>query len=444
MLLQLPVLFFDHTSSTDGVELVIIIIGCFGQCLAGDAPSVNIVGTIIIWRFVMGIGIGGDYPLSAVIASEFAPTSIRGRLMASVFSAQGWGSFAASLIGVILTEIYKDTILNNALVDHRPLDTMWRILIGLGCIPACIAFYFRLTIPETPRFTMDIERNVQQAASDIENYFSNGTFIIDPDAIVQRASAPRASWKDFVYHFSQWKNGKILLGTCYSWLVLDIAFYGFGLNNIIVFDALGFTTPGDVSASRAVFDNLRNVSVGNVVLSIAGLIPGYYASICVIDRWGRKPIQLMGFCVLFVVFCILGFAYDDLTSSKSAKVGFAFLYCLANFFQNFGPNVTTFVIPGEVFPTRYRSTAHGISAASGKLGAIIAQVAFAKITNLKLILEIIPFIMLTGALSTLLLPETKGKTLEDLSNEKQRGFISGARGFMIDDGLVLDIPSLRR
>ncbi len=52
----------------------------------------------------------------------------------------------------------------------------------------------------------------------------------------------------------------------------------------------------------------------------------------------------------------------------------ALLYCLAGFFENFGPNVTTFVIPGEVFPTRYRSTAHGISAASGKFGSIIAQI----------------------------------------------------------------------
>ena len=61
---------------------------------------------------------------------------------------------------------------------------------------------------------------------------------------------------------------------------------------------------------------------------------------------------------------------------------FTLLYCLANFFQNFGPNTTTFVIPGEVFPTRYLSTAHGISAASGKLGAIITQVGFQRMRNI--------------------------------------------------------------
>jgi PHS family inorganic phosphate transporter-like MFS transporter len=55
---------------------------------------------------------------------------------------------------------------------------------------------------------------------------------------------------------------------------------------------------------------------------------------------------------------------------------------LANFFQNFGPNSTTFVIPGEAFPTRYRSTGHGISAACGKLGAIVAQVGFAQLKDI--------------------------------------------------------------
>jgi PHS family inorganic phosphate transporter-like MFS transporter len=77
-----------------------------------------------------------------------------------------------------------------------------------------------------------------------------------------------------------------------------------------------------------------------------------------------------------------GFGFDRLTSSSGNEKAFVFLYCLANFFQNFGPNVTTFVIPGEIFPTRYRSTAHGISAASGKLGAIISQVGFSQLLNI--------------------------------------------------------------
>jgi PHS family inorganic phosphate transporter-like MFS transporter len=83
-----------------------------------------------------------------------------------------------------------------------------------------------------------------------------------------------------------------------------------------------------------------------------------------------------------VPFVLLGFAFSKLNANPHVTDAFVFLYCLANFFQNFGPNTTTFVIPGEAFPTRYRSTAHGISAASGKLGAVISQVGFARLVNI--------------------------------------------------------------
>lgn len=65
-----------------------------------------------------------------------------------------------------------------------------------------------------------------------------------------------------------------------------------------------------------------------------------------------------------------------MNATSGGRAAFVVLYCIANFFENFGPNTTTFIIPGEVFPTRYRATAHGISAASGKFGAVVAQLAF--------------------------------------------------------------------
>ena len=51
---------------------------------------------------------------------------------------------------------------------------MWRLLIGLGCVPGAIALYLRLTIPETPPSTMDVERNVKQAEQDAENILATG------------------------------------------------------------------------------------------------------------------------------------------------------------------------------------------------------------------------------------------------------------------------------
>ncbi|KAG2340705.1 phosphate permease [Suillus weaverae] len=414
-----------------GVELMVMIIATFGQALAGQAPAVSVLGVIIVWRFIMGVGIGGDYPLSAIISSEFAATRSRGRLMTAVFASQGWGQFASALVGIIVVQAYKSDILNAPFPCVVPVDYAWRLLIGLGCVPGVIALYFRLTIPETPRFTMDIERNVAQATADITNVLTSRNYTTDENAPVQRAAAPKATRADFAAYFGQWKNMKVLIGTAYSWFALDIAFYGLGLNSSIILTAINFGSPtGNKTSSLYVYQNLYNICVGNLILSVAGLIPGYWVSFLFIDSWGRKPIQLMGFTILTILFVIMGFAYDVLNASTAGKNAFVFLYCLTNFFQNFGPNTTTFVIPGEAFPTRYRSTGHGISAATGKLGAVISQVGFAQLINIggtnkfvKHIMEIFALFMLTGIFSTLLIPETKQRSLEDISNEEQVGYI---------------------
>ncbi|KAI0783637.1 inorganic phosphate transporter [Abortiporus biennis] len=416
-----------------GVELMIIIIATFGQALSANGHAISIIGVLVVWRFIMGIGIGGDYPLSAVISSEFSSTHLRGRLMTAVFANQGWGQFAAAVVALVTVSAYKSALLNDDPTVLLHVDYMWRILIGLGCVPGVIALYFRLTIPETPRFTMDIERNVQQATQDVDNFLNSGTYFVDPDAKIERVSAPKASWADFTSYYGRWENLKVLIGCAYSWFALDIAFYGLGLNSSIILQAIGFGSPSkSLKGTAAVYQNLHNICVGNMILIVAGIIPGYWVSFLFIDRWGRKPIQLMGFIILTILFVIMGFAYDKLNATHSSSKAFVFLYCLANFFQNFGPNTTTFVVPGEAFPTRYRSTSHGISAASGKLGAIVAQVGFAQLKDIggpskfvKHILEIFAFFMLTGIFSTLLITETMGKSLEDLSNENQDGFISG-------------------
>jgi PHS family inorganic phosphate transporter-like MFS transporter len=75
---------------------MIIIVATFGQAISGESPVVRVIGAIITWRFILGVGIGGDYPLSAVISSEFAATRSRGRLMTAVFAFQGWGNLGPS------------------------------------------------------------------------------------------------------------------------------------------------------------------------------------------------------------------------------------------------------------------------------------------------------------------------------------------------------------
>ncbi len=195
----------------------------------------------------MGIGIGGDYPISAVITSEFSSVHIRGRVMAAVFANQGWGQLSksspkvimvwmqsshlllimigATLFSFIIVSAYRHSFLHDPPLDVlRSLDQIWRLIIGLGCVPAAVAIYFRLTIPETPRFTMDIERNIKQASSDVDTLLSReDTYTVDPDALTQRVQARQATRHDFRSYFSKWENLKVLIGTSYSWFALDVS-----------------------------------------------------------------------------------------------------------------------------------------------------------------------------------------------------------------------------
>jgi MFS transporter, PHS family, inorganic phosphate transporter len=100
-------------------------------------------------------------------------------------------------VSTIVLAAFKTSISADNPADPKHVDFVWRLIIGLGCVPGTIALYFRLTIPETPRFTMDIERNVQQASQDVNTFLTTGTFVVDPDAVVQRAAAPKASRRDF-------------------------------------------------------------------------------------------------------------------------------------------------------------------------------------------------------------------------------------------------------
>ena len=99
------------------------------------------------------------------------------------------------------------------------------------------------------------------------------------------------------------------------------------------------------------------------------------------------------------------------------------VYSLSYFFINFGPNTTTFVVPAEAFPTNFRTTGHGISAASGKLGAAISTYLFPSLLatiGVKEILYLLAALSVVGAVETLILiPETKGKALEELGKEIQ-------------------------
>ena len=93
-----------------GIELMIIIGATLALAVSGQGPALDIVGVMIFWRVILGTGIGGDYPLSSIITSEFATVKWRGAMMAAVFANQGWGQFTAALITFICTVGFKNSL----------------------------------------------------------------------------------------------------------------------------------------------------------------------------------------------------------------------------------------------------------------------------------------------------------------------------------------------
>lgn len=224
-----------------GIELMIIIVGTVGQTLAGNGQAISFWATIVLWRIIVGIGVGGDYPLSSVITSEFASTKHRGAMMAAVFAMQGIGQVTASIVGMIATLAFRNAIDQ----DKRNLDYVWRIVIGVGAIPGLLALYYRLTLPETPRYTMDIENNVEKGIRDAKSFIERRASSGDNVAVTHEQVSNKASWSDFCHYFGQWKNGKVLFGTAYSWFALDVAWYGLGLNNSVILQNIGFAGGSD-------------------------------------------------------------------------------------------------------------------------------------------------------------------------------------------------------
>ncbi|KAF1995778.1 phosphate permease [Amniculicola lignicola CBS 123094] len=415
-----------------GIELMIIISTTLAQALCGESTSVSIVGVIIFYRVVMGIGVGGDYPLSAVITAEFASTKWRGGIVAAVFAMQGLGQLAAALMTLIVVVAYQKDLEPVRSVAEctgtcaESVDTMWRIIIAFGGIPGWFALYYRLTIPETPRYTFDVLYDVEKASVDAKKYrYGKQGNVINP--VVQAQSrremakykTPRPTVMEVFKYYAKKRNAIKLFGTSFSWFFLDLAFYGLGFSTASLLSTMGFDRKGNL------YDNLKNTATGQLVLICAGAIPGYWMTVFTVDKLGRKPIQVGGFAILTVIFCVLGFAWQQLT-----KIHLLALYVLAQFFFNFGPNATTFITPAEIFPTRVRSTGHGISAGFGKLGAVIAQIFFAPMIKkgathdnptpwIHGVMQIFALFMFLGMLTSLLVPESKRKSLEELAGEKK-------------------------
>jgi MFS family permease len=145
--------------------------------------------------------------------------------------------------------------------------------------------------------------------------------------------------------------------------------------------------------------------------------PGYAVAAWTMDKLGRKTIQTVGFAMMAISFALLAFV----PNLEKMMIPFLLIYGFSFFFTEFGPNATTFVYPSELFPVKVRTTGHGIAAAMGKLGGFAGVFLFPYLMHWKGLLaaeSAAALVSVLGLIVTwLMLPETKGKSLEEIAKD---------------------------
>ncbi|EKX50020.1 hypothetical protein GUITHDRAFT_157361 [Guillardia theta CCMP2712] len=380
--------------------MIIMIIGALGSGMSFGTTGDAIVGTLCFWRFFLGLGIGGIYPLSATVMSETASTKWRGTYVAAVFSFQGFGFLLAGIVTIILAAIWMPF--------DPSADFLWRTALSLACIPPVITLYYRIMIPETERYEVIVKGDTQTAAKQVG---------LDDPTVVQATGlkARGHTWGSFLRLY-----GLPLLGCACSWFLLDIAFYSQGLFQADVFTIVGWLPP---SYTMNAVDEVYHVARAQLIISMASIIPGYWFTVAFIEILGRTRIQFMGFFFMTLFMGILAGMFQKLIDTHQVS-NFIGLYALTFFFANFGPNSTTYILPAEVFPAWFRATAHGICAATGKTGAIVGSYGFGILKDtpthnagLQTVLIVLTIVNVLGLITTLPIPEPKGKTLEEMGHE---------------------------
>lgn len=307
-------------------------------------------------------------------------------------------------------------------------DYVWRVVLMFGAIPAGLTYYWRMKMPETARYTALVAKNAKQAAVDMSKVLQV-ELEVEEEKLEKIVTKDKNNFGLFSKQFLR-RHGLHLLGTTSTWFLLDIAFYSQNLFQKDIFTGIGWLPP---AKTMSALEECFRIARAQTLIALFGTVPGYWFTVFLIDVIGRFTIQLLGFIMMTIFMFALALPYNHWKNHNHA--GFLAMYSLTFFFANFGPNSTTFIVPAEIFPARLRSTCHGISAAAGKAGAIIGAFGFlyaAQSTDptktdpgypagigIKNSLIALGCINFLGGLLTLLVPEPKGKSLEELTGENE-------------------------
>ncbi|KAF4580553.1 hypothetical protein EYR38_003152 [Pleurotus pulmonarius] len=277
-----------------GKELLTVIIGtilCLSTPTSALSPSNSLI-YLASFRIVVGIGIGGDYPMSSSISADRTEPWKRGAVLSYIDSMQGWGSLVGSLVAIAVLAAYKHAIHDQGEIHKLDagevqvsaqasailtydIRAVWRITVGLSLIPAFATIYQRLTLPESPLHSAARNKYNCQVGAPPKD-MSAGELRREPDEKMETEDTivttenlqPKAHLWEFFEYFSEWRHAKHLIGTCLCWFLTNITLFGLGLNHNFVLQQLGFQ-----GITGTTWQKLFKLSTGGLVLTTLGSLP---------------------------------------------------------------------------------------------------------------------------------------------------------------------------
>lgn len=327
------------------------------------------VGALMVFRFLVGLGLGSELPVASTLVSEFSPRRIRGRMVVllEAFWAVGW--IMAAVIGTFVVSQGENG---------------WRWGFALGAVPALYAIYVRLGLPESVRYLESVGRHDE--AEEIVRSFEEAADPADLDT-----TTPSAPEEEFAAG-GIW-GPALRRRTAAFWAIwfgVSLSYYGAFIWIPSLLVDQGFTL-------------VRSFAF-TLIITLAQL-PGYVAAAWLIEIWGRRitlSAFLAGSAISAVLFGFAGAPWQIIAAG-----------CLLSFF-NLGAWGALYAIGPELYPTSIRATGTGAGAAFGRIGSIIAPLIVPPVLAFggpTAVFGVFAGAFVLACLAAFTLPEQRGKAL---------------------------------
>lgn len=364
------------------------------------APSFPV---LVVCLFGMGLALGCDYPTAHVVISESIPSGDRGRLVLGAFAFQAVGALVGTLIGFMILKS-SDEIYD------------WRLMYGMAILPAVVVTVGRFFVCQSGHWLMTQGR-VEEAERETERLLRRDPMYPKKVTLREVVDADKHDKTPGFAKLFKKKHRRATILASVPWFLQDLGTYGIGIFTPTILAAtIGATSSNERNLAEVIHNDMK-AAEGAALIDVL-LVVGIVLAVFLVDRLGRIRLQVTGF-----IGCAVGLLVAALSTHFTGTMQVVLIFAgfmLFNLMTNLGPNAMTYLLAGEVFPTKIRGVGAGFAASFAKIGAVLTAFFFPIFLNdlgTSLLLYILAGTSLLGAVITWRFRiETTGVNLEKLGH----------------------------